>query len=53
MAMGEAAGTAAAMAIAGGVSPADVDVGALQRDLLAHGAYLRDTPVPAAEPVRA
>jgi hypothetical protein len=44
MAMGEAAGRAAGLAIKGGVSPAEVNVAELQRELLAHGAYLR-TPV--------
>ncbi|MBO9151311.1 FAD-dependent oxidoreductase [Chitinophaga sp. GCM10012297] len=44
MAMGEAAGRAAKMALADGVQPADVDVRKLQRELIAKGAYLR-TPV--------
>jgi hypothetical protein len=53
MAMGEAAGTAAALAIADDVSPAEVDIAALQRELLAHGAYLRQTPVFAPQPLPA
>ncbi len=40
MAMGEAAGRAAAMAAREGVSPGAVDVGGLQEELLAHGAFL-------------
>jgi succinate dehydrogenase/fumarate reductase flavoprotein subunit len=40
MATGEAAGTAAARALADGVEPADVDVPALQRRLRAKGAIL-------------
>jgi hypothetical protein len=51
--MGEAAGTAAALAIADDVSPAEVDIAALQRELLAHGAYLRQTPVFAPQPLPA
>jgi hypothetical protein len=39
-AMGEAAGTAAAQAVRDDVSPRQVDVAALQQQLLAHGAYL-------------
>lgn len=38
--MGEAAGGAAHLALKDGVAPRDVDVGALQRDLEAHGVYL-------------
>ena len=38
--MGEAAGTAAHLAVAAGVAPADVDVAELQRLLEANGAYL-------------
>ncbi len=38
--MGQAAGTAAAMAVGSGGAPRDVDVGALQRRLLAQGAFL-------------
>lgn len=41
MAMGEAAGRAAAMCVQGDLRPEDVDVHALQQELLAHGAYLR------------
>lgn len=44
MAMGEAAGRAAKMAIKDGVQPADIDVQKLQRELTGKGAYLR-TPV--------
>lgn len=39
-AMGEAAGTAAALAVAGDCEPRDVDVTALQSRLVAAGAYL-------------
>lgn len=41
MAMGEAAGRAAKMAVREGVQPADIDVKKLQRELLDSGAYLR------------
>jgi hypothetical protein len=41
MAMGEAAGRAAKMAIRQGIQPADLDVKQLQQELLASGAYLR------------
>lgn len=41
MAMGEAAGRAAKMAVRLGVQPADIDVKQLQRELLDKGAYLR------------
>lgn len=41
MAMGEAAGRAAKMAIRRGVQPADIDVKELQQELLEKGAYLR------------
>lgn len=41
MAMGEAAGKAAQIAVLDGVSPVDVDVKKLQTELLAEGAYLR------------
>ena len=41
MAMGEAAGRAAAQAIQTGVTPRKINVSQLQTDLLAHGAYLR------------
>lgn len=41
MAMGEAAGRAARMAVAEGVSPSQIDVEKLQSELLAKGAYLR------------
>ena len=40
MATGEAAGTAAALAIAAGVEPADVDVAALRKRLRERGAIL-------------
>lgn len=40
MAMGEAAGVAAAMAVAAGVQPRDVDVPRLQRTLLERGALI-------------
>src|SRR5215204_5794170 len=39
-AMGQAAGTAAALALAAGTTPADVDVAALQRRLQRDGAFL-------------
>ena len=39
-AMGQAAGTAAALALAAGTTPADVDVAALQRRLERDGAFL-------------
>jgi hypothetical protein len=38
--MGEAAGTAAAMAVRAGLTPATLDVAALQRRLVAEGAFL-------------
>lgn len=41
MAMGEAAGRAAKMAVQEGISPAGIDVAKLQRELLEKGAYLR------------
>jgi hypothetical protein len=41
MAMGEAAGRAAKQAVRAGVSPSQVDVKALQAELLEHGVYLR------------
>lgn len=44
MAMGEAAGRAAKMAIKDSVQPADINVRKLQRELIEKGAYLR-TPV--------
>jgi hypothetical protein len=40
MATGEAAGTAAALAVAAGIPPRALDVGALQAALRAHGAIL-------------
>ena len=46
---GQAAGVAAALAVAAGVEPRDVDVAALQRALLAQGVYLR-AATPAASP---
>lgn len=39
-AMGQAAGTSAALAVADGIAPRGVDIEALQRRLLADGAYL-------------
>lgn len=44
MAMGEAAGRAAGMAVREGVSPSEVDVGRLRGELVAGGAYLRRNP---------
>lgn len=46
---GQAAGTAAAIAVAQGVQPRAVDIGALQRALLDQGVYLRlaDSPLAA------
>ena len=41
MAMGEAAGRAAKMAVAEGVSPSGINVPKLREELLARGAYLR------------
>ena len=41
MAMGEAAGRAAKMAVKNGSQPADIDVQALQDELMAKGAFLR------------
>ena len=41
MAMGEAAGRAAKMAIREGIQPSDIDVRKLQQELLERGAYLR------------
>ena len=41
MATGEAAGRAAKLAVAAGVSPSRINVGKLQEELLACGAYLR------------
>jgi hypothetical protein len=38
--MGEAAGTAAGLALRAGVACADIDVAALQQQLESHGAYL-------------
>lgn len=49
MAMGEAAGRAARIAVKAGIDPADIDVRELQRDLLVHGAYLRSHSVEALE----
>lgn len=42
MALGEAAGTAARIALEEGVAPSKVDVAAVQKALLANGAYLGD-----------
>jgi hypothetical protein len=47
MAMGEAAGRAAKLALRTGVSPAEIDVQKLREELRAKGAYLRE-PQPAA-----
>ncbi len=47
MAMGEAAGRAAALAIQHGVTPRRIDVAELQRNLRDHGAYFRPTDKPA------
>lgn len=44
-AMGQAAGTAAAMARQSGTTPAELDVAALQRKLAADGAFIGDTGV--------
>lgn len=44
-AMGQAAGTAAAMANSAGITPAMVDVGALQQRLTADGAFIGDKGV--------
>jgi hypothetical protein len=44
-AMGQAAGTAAAMARNSGEAPAELDVAALQRQLAADGAFIGDTGV--------
>jgi hypothetical protein len=41
MALGEAAGRAAAIAVGEGVSPSQVDAGTLRKELLARGAFLR------------
>ncbi|OFX30963.1 MAG: FAD-binding protein [Bacteroidetes bacterium GWF2_42_66] len=41
MAMGEAAGRAAKMAVRNGVAPSEINVAKLQEELLAKGAYLR------------
>ncbi|MGO1974944.1 MAG: FAD-dependent oxidoreductase [Propionibacteriaceae bacterium] len=48
-AMGEAAGTAAAQAVREQIRPRDVDVPALQRQLLEQGAYLGPKLAPASE----
>ena len=45
MAMGEAAGRAAKMAVRQGVAPTEIDVGKLQEELRAKGAYLRKAEV--------
>jgi hypothetical protein len=42
MAMGEAAGRAAAQAVKENVTPREVDMPRLQATLREHGAYLRD-----------
>jgi hypothetical protein len=41
--MGQAAGTAAALALKAGVTPGDLDRRALQARLIVDGAYLGDT----------
>jgi len=41
MAMGEAAGRAAKMAVRNGIAPSEINVAKLQEELLAEGAYLR------------
>ncbi|WP_242457833.1 FAD-dependent oxidoreductase [Pedobacter sp. BS3] len=41
MAMGEAAGRAAKMAVHDGIAPSDIDVQKLRKELLEHDAYLR------------
>ncbi len=48
MAMGVAAGRAANQALRRGVRPDEVDVPALQAELRAKGAYLRDKPTSSA-----
>ena len=45
MAMGEAAGTAARMAVRAGTAPRAIDPEALRRDLIAHGAYLGELEI--------
>ena len=50
---GQAAGTAAALAVRAGVQPRDVAVAALQAALLEQGVYLRPTAPAALEPVAA
>jgi hypothetical protein len=44
MVMGQGVGTCAAMALAGGVSMAQVDIGKLQSTLRQDGVYLEDVP---------
>ncbi len=44
MAMGEAAGRAAALSVKDEVTPRQLDVGKLRQELLAAGAYLREKP---------
>ncbi len=44
MAMGEAAGRAAGMAVRKGVAPSCIDVDALREELITRGAYLRPEP---------
>ena len=52
--MGQAAGTAADLALSAGVTPRRVDISALQRRLVADGAYLgRDTDMIALRPEKA
>jgi hypothetical protein len=51
-AMGQAAGTAAVLALRRGQRPAEIDVAALQARLRAQGAYLGEEPAPAAPETR-
>jgi hypothetical protein len=48
---GQAAGVAAALAVAGGVQPRAVDITRLQRGLLAQGVYLRPNAAVEAEAI--
>ncbi|HSK92633.1 MAG TPA: FAD-dependent oxidoreductase, partial [Candidatus Angelobacter sp.] len=50
MAMGQAAGTAAVMAVRSGVTPRDIEPGALREHLTADGALLEPLPAPVAAP---
>eukprot|EP01050_Picozoa_sp_SAG11_P007383 SAG11_NODE_614_length_8201_cov_3.608121_2_plen_805_part_00 len=51
MILGQAAGVAAAMAVAGGISVQDVDVGALRATLLARGQILEPPALPPPPPL--